>query len=199
MLFAGGAKPEALEEEPTILTPAMVALEARKRTLHNVTSATARVLHNLPPGDLFCRVPTLWEEVDARVWAARYARAEVGEAVAMEESAMMDLATMHVVAYAFRRRSGETDEPAFGPPKWLSRRLKSDELAGLLNILNECRARESGHERLSQDAALDIIAALADSDEQEAADLVPHLSRTQLVELLRLAANAAAQSPDPSP
>lgn len=176
--------------EPTLFGPVMQALESRERRLHPVP--VDRILENVPQHEVFQRVPTLWEEIDARVWAARYAAREAGEAVAIAADAGLDLATLHIIAHATVRREGAVLVPAFGPPRWLAKRLKADELAALLRCLNECRLRESEATRISEPAALDIISALAVVGPEEAAEVVAHLDYAAVVEVLRIAAKLAA-------
>ena len=161
------------------------AVDARKRTLHPFDAGT--VLESSGNGPLFVRVPTQWEEIDAFVWAARFAAREVGDAAAIEREANATLATVHVIANAVRRKEGEEDVPAFGPPTWLTKRLKADEIARLLDLVNEARIRESGRPRdADPQMVADLASTLASATAEEAAEVCAAMTRDDLVQSLRM-------------
>lgn len=161
------------------------ALENRVRQRH--TFDAGAVLEGPAPGVFFVRVPTSYDELEAQVWAARYRARELGDSADIERSANATLETLHVVANACRKveANGE-DLPAFGPPLWMAKRLKADEIERLLVLVNEARVRESGRTRdVDGDMVADLAQSLAACTPEEAAELCLGLDRDALVQACR--------------
>ena len=168
-----------------VLSSVAKAVEKRERKLHEFE--TASVVDGVPLSTFFVRCPTSYEELDAQIWAARFRARELGESAELERAVNATLETLHVVSHACLKREANGELlPAFGPPLWMAKRLKSEEVERLLDLVNEVRIRESGRPReVNADMIDDLVSSLAECSESEAAELCIGLTRDDLVQSAR--------------
>ncbi len=175
--------PEITKESKAETNPesdVVKALETRERKLHIFDAAqfSASV-----PGAIAIRVPTVGEEVEAAIWAARHTLKNAGAEADVDERCGSTLATIHILAGASRDAAKPNVWPAFGPPQFLIERFNATEIQSLLNLLNEARARESSVPRVVSDEELvDLCLSISDMDPAQVSELFSHFSRTQVLD-----------------
>lgn len=168
----------------TTESPLVAALNARKRQVHIFDAPSAIRSDGVVNGAIAVRVPTAAEEVAARLWASKYVASNAGADVEVDQQANTDLETVYIISVSMRLASDPEHRPAFGPPEWLLDRLTSDEVSACLSLIEEARSREGrGTQTINEDLAAELGFALAETEPHEAAEMLAHYSRGELVAL----------------
>lgn len=161
-------------------SPLVEALEKRPRQLHDFDAGS--VLDGAP-GAMKVRLPTVSEELSARIHAATYVAKNAGEAQAAE-SVRTDWETLQVLNAAFRDPN-DADIPAFGSPQFMAQTMKPEEVESLLSMLIEVRARESKRPReVDADFAMGVVEGVFECLPEEAGEALVHLTRDDLVQTI---------------
>lgn len=141
------------------LSPLAEAISKRTRKLYEFeVSEVFKVTGNR----VKVRVVTKAEQDLALVGAHKYA---AGKASDMPDAAhdpdLLDDAKSAFVAFAACRDADEPDKfPAFPAPQWMLEHLTTDEVAHLVNLMNEVRVKESPSPMSISDEMIDGIAEL---------------------------------------
>jgi hypothetical protein len=170
------------KSEPSKL---QAALDARKRI--SKTVPLPFYSDGAGNGSVAIRVPTIREEVRARLEAAKWI--ELNSAgVPPEIAGDVDLASVWLVYDTFmqtkERRPGYTETLFLTPDRMLST-LSSDELCQCIELLNEVREEFSGRVAWDEDEAMQFADALIMLDDEGAAELLSDRSKSWLVKFAK--------------
>lgn len=141
------------------LSPLAEAISKRTRTLYEFdVSEVFKVTGNR----VKIRVVTKAEQDMALVGAHKYAAAKAADMPdAARDPDLLDDAKSAFVAFAACRDADEPDKfPAFPAPQWMLENLTTDEVAYLVNLMNEVRTKESPSPMSISDEMIDGIAEL---------------------------------------
>lgn len=153
------------------VSPLAAAINARVRKVHEFDLTG---LISLPPGApsrVGIRVPTKGEQDEAIMMAYRAIETKPydKEIAKSDEDILRDMKVVHILWKAcvypeLKQKpdgSGAYYDPAFPAPSWMCARFKTEEIAALLNLLNEVRAAESSEPRDLDESTLDSLHAVA--------------------------------------
>lgn len=180
----------------------VAALDARERKVHRFDVSGFFGLGDKEIPEIGFRVPTKHEEDGAVAGAHAYAKKRAGE----DESARHDpdiLTDAKIVEVLFRATLEPSDQPgavlypAFsGGPDWMRKKLTSDQLACLFNLLSEVKRAESPTATaLDTESILSIAKACWSSRNTDIPEVaLAHCSREWLTQAFVLLAMRLADS-----
>lgn len=169
---------------PAALYGIAAEIAKRVRRLHEFDVGPA---FKLATNKIKIRVATKAEQDIALVGAHRYAETKAKDApsAAQDQDLLGDAKSAFVVFASCRDFETPEKMPAFMAPEWMMDNLTADEIAYLLNLVNEVRTAESPAPKDLSDAVVeDLIGLCAENAGNDIPEAVlAHMSREYLTSL----------------
>lgn len=167
-----------------------LAIQERKRPLHEFDIGGFFGLGGKAIAKVKIRVATKAEADQAVVGAHRYVKEIAGEII--DRDLLDDAKTCHILHAVVRDADDPEVFPAFASPQWVRDQMSTDQLACILNLYNECVAREGQRVDEITDELVDSIPSLAAISREAALTMLANCDRHALSEIIvRMATNEA--------